>query len=111
MLDTAGPDAAKRFHDLLFEHQPEEGSAGLSDGQLLDYAVNAGARRSKVSGLISDRAFENWVEKGTSQASEDGVSSHADGEDQRQDRRSSRRPPSSSSASTKRRSDPVPVTP
>jgi protein-disulfide isomerase len=73
VLDTAGPDAAKKFHDLLFEHQPEEGSAGLSDGQLLDYAVEAGAQRSEVSDKISGRSFEGWVKKGTSQASEDGV--------------------------------------
>lgn len=75
VLDTAGPDAAKKFHDLLFEHQPEEGSAGLSDGQLLDFAVEAGAKRSEVSGKISDGSFEGWVKKGTSQASKRGVTS------------------------------------
>src|SRR3954451_17920104 len=29
VLDDSGPAAAKRFHDLLFENQPEEGSAGI----------------------------------------------------------------------------------
>ena len=29
VLDTSGPEVAKKFHDLLFENQPAEGSAGL----------------------------------------------------------------------------------
>jgi protein-disulfide isomerase len=73
VLDAAGPSAAKKFHDLLYEHQPKEGSAGLSDGQLVDFAVQAGASRSKASHGISDRTFEQWVKNGTSQASKDGV--------------------------------------
>jgi protein-disulfide isomerase len=73
VLNAAGPTAAKKFHDLLFEHQPEEGSAGLSDAQLVDYAVQAGASRSKVSDDISNLTFEQWVKNGTSQASKDGV--------------------------------------
>jgi len=75
VLDDAGPQAAKRFHDLLFEHQPQEGSAGLSDKTLLGYAVQAGASRSAVSAAISARTYEQWVDNGTSQASKDGVTS------------------------------------
>ncbi len=73
VLDKAGPTVAKKFHDLLYENQPQEGSAGLSDGQLLDYAVQAGAKRSEVSAGISGRTFEQWVKNGTDQASKDGV--------------------------------------
>ena len=73
VLDAAGPQAAKEFHDLLFENQPEEGSAGLSDRQLLDYAVQAGAPRAAVSRAIGARTFEQWVDNGTEQASKDGV--------------------------------------
>jgi protein-disulfide isomerase len=73
VLDAGGPGAAKKFHDLLYENQPEEGSAGLSDGQLVDYAVQAGVPRSKASHGISKRAFEQWVKNGTSQASKDDV--------------------------------------
>jgi protein-disulfide isomerase len=75
VLDTSGPEVAKKFHDLLYEHQPAEGSAGLSDAQLTDYAVQAGASRSAVSGGITKRTFEPWVVNGTDQASQDGVSS------------------------------------
>lgn len=75
VLDSSGPVVAKKFHDLLFENQPEEGSAGLSDGQLLDYAVESGAPRAKVSTGISETTFEQWVRNGTSQASKDKVTS------------------------------------
>jgi protein-disulfide isomerase len=75
VLDDSGPQAAKTFHDLLFEHQPEEGSAGISDHRLLDYAVRAGADRAAVSAAIRDRTYEQWVDNGAAQASKDGVTS------------------------------------
>jgi protein-disulfide isomerase len=74
VLDASGPKVAKKFHDLLYENQPQEGTAGLSDGQLVDYAVQAGAQRSAVSGGISGQRYATWVENGTNQASQDGVS-------------------------------------
>jgi protein-disulfide isomerase len=73
VLDTSGPEVAKRFHDLLFENQPEEGSAGLADAKLVDLAVRAGASRQAVSPGITDRTFEQWVDNGKDQASKDGV--------------------------------------
>jgi protein-disulfide isomerase len=75
VLDASGPEVAKKFHDLLFEQQPEEGSAGLSDEELLDLAVQAGADRAAVQGGVKDRSFEQWVENVTEQASKDGVNS------------------------------------
>lgn len=75
VLDTAGRAAAKDFHDLLYAHQPEEGSAGLSDAQLTDLAVQAGATRSAVAGPIASLRFEQWVENATDAASQDEVTS------------------------------------
>jgi protein-disulfide isomerase len=75
VFDDSGPQTAKKFHDLLFENQPAEGSAGISDARLLQYAVQAGADRSTVSTAIQDRSFEQWVKNGTDQASKDGVTS------------------------------------
>lgn len=40
------PDSAIPFMNLLFENQPAEGSAGLDDNQLADYAEQAGATNS-----------------------------------------------------------------
>ena len=73
VLDESGPEVAKKFHDLLFENQPPEGGDGLSDAQLLDYAVEAGAARGPVEAGIKDRTFEQWVDDGTEQASKDKV--------------------------------------
>ena len=69
VLDTSGPDVAQKFHALLFEHQPSEGSDGLSDSQLVDYAVQAGAKRADVEQAIKDRKFSQWVVNGTNDAS------------------------------------------
>jgi protein-disulfide isomerase len=73
VLDTSGPEVAKKLHDLLFENQPAEGSAGLSDSRLVDLAVQAGASRSEVTSGIKDLEFEQWVKNVTDKASKDGV--------------------------------------
>jgi len=73
VLDTSGQKVAKAFHDLLFENQPEEGSAGLSDARLVDLAAQAGATRSAVQPGIEDLEYEGWVDKVTDQASKDDV--------------------------------------
>lgn len=73
--DEAGREEATAFHDLLFENQPPEGSDGLTDAQLIELAVEAGATEAAVSGPIRDRAFDGWVENGTDEASRDGVNS------------------------------------
>jgi protein-disulfide isomerase len=69
VLDTSGAKVAKKFHDLLYENQPSEGSSGLTDQQLIDLAVKAGAARAAVTKPIKDRAFEQWVKNGTDAAS------------------------------------------
>ncbi|HYO40805.1 MAG TPA: DsbA family protein [Nocardioidaceae bacterium] len=65
VLDSSGPRVAKRFHDLLFENQPPEGSDGLSDSRLTGLAVQAGATRSAVEKGIRGRSFESWVNNAT----------------------------------------------
>ncbi len=73
VLDTAGADAAIRMHDLLFEQQPEEGTKGLSDDELIDLAVEAGADQSEVEAPIRDRKFEQWTKNASDEASKDKV--------------------------------------
>jgi protein-disulfide isomerase len=73
VLDTAGTDAAVAFHDTLFERQPAEGTDGLSDDQLVQHAVEAGATEATVRGPIEERAFEGWVVNATDAANKDGI--------------------------------------
>ena len=75
VLDTSGPDVAKKFHDLLYENQPAENSDGLSDEQIIDLAVQAGAEESAVKGPIESGKFEQWVQNATDDASKEGVNS------------------------------------
>ena len=43
VADAAGPDVFAKYHSLLFENQPAEGTAGPDDDQLIAWAVEAGA--------------------------------------------------------------------
>lgn len=72
VLDTAGADVAVDFHDALFANQPEEGTAGLSDDELIDLAVEAGAEEGQIAGPIEDLAFEQWVVNSTGAWSDRG---------------------------------------
>lgn len=57
------PDSFFSFNALLFENQPEENSAGLSDEKIIDLAKEAGVVTSftKVTKCIQDRSFKAWV--------------------------------------------------
>lgn len=73
VLDTSGVDTFLKFHDLLYAHQPEEGSAGLTDQQLTSYAVDAGADEGEVKPGIDSEEFHQWTVNATDQMSKDGV--------------------------------------
>jgi protein-disulfide isomerase len=73
VLDAAGPEVAKKFHDELYARQPQEGSPGLSDTELVKLAVAAGATQSDVEKPIKDREFAGWVRNATDAASKAGV--------------------------------------
>ncbi|MGY1855445.1 DsbA family protein [Modestobacter sp. SYSU DS0290] len=73
VADEAGIDAFEQFADLLFANQPAEGSAGLPDGQLIEYAAQAGATGEAVEQGITDLRFEDWAARVTEAASRAGV--------------------------------------
>jgi protein-disulfide isomerase len=73
VLDTAGPDAFKKFHDTLYANQPEEGTAGPDNDQLVEWAVQAGADRPEVSRKIEEGTFDQWVVDATDAMSKEGV--------------------------------------
>jgi len=73
VLDAAGPKVAKRFHDELYAQQPAEGSAGLSNSQLVNLAVTAGAKQADVESGIDELRYKQWVVNATDVASRSGV--------------------------------------
>ena len=73
VLSTAGPQAFVKFHEIAYAHQPPEGSAGVPDSTLIDWAVQAGADKAKVTPLINGNVYHQWVVNATDQMSKDGV--------------------------------------
>lgn len=71
VLDTAGPRAALRFHDLLFEHRAT-GAAPVADGQLASLAEKAGAKGSAVQTAIGSPQ-QHWVAAADAAAAKDNV--------------------------------------
>jgi protein-disulfide isomerase len=74
VLSTAGPDAFLKFHTIAYDNQPAEGSAGVPDSTLVDWAVQAGADEGEVSPLIDGNVYHQWVVNATDQMSKDKVS-------------------------------------
>ncbi len=73
VADTAGPDVFAKYHSLLYENQPAEGTAGPDDDQLIAWAVEAGADEDAVRQPIEDNVFQQFVVNATDQMSKDGV--------------------------------------
>ena len=73
VVAESGTESYRAFHDLLFANQPAEGTAGLSDDQLIEYAAQAGATGAAVESGIRDLRYGDWVAAATEQASKDGV--------------------------------------
>lgn len=63
------PDAFFDFHNALFIDQPEEGTEGLTDDELIDRAQDAGVTNvSKVETCITKKRFSTWVQEATVRA-------------------------------------------
>ena len=73
VLQEAGVDSFREFHDILFARQPAEGGAGYTDDELVELAVEAGAEESAVRPGIEDKVFDQWITNATDQSSKDGV--------------------------------------
>ncbi|MGN9808295.1 DsbA family protein [Micromonospora sp. BQ11] len=59
----------REFTDALFERQPPEGGAGLSDDQLIDIGVGVGLDRDDFGSCVRDGKYEAWTEHVTAEAS------------------------------------------
>lgn len=68
-----GEDVWTAFHRTLFEQQPPEGGAGLTDDQLVDAAVAAGASEDAIRPCVEEERYADWATATTQQAGDDGV--------------------------------------
>ncbi|MFU8875647.1 DsbA family protein [Micromonospora sp. SL4-19] len=66
------PGSVWAFNTELFNHQPEEGTRGLSDDQIVELALKAGVSRD-VADAFTKRTFERWVAASTDAAFKSGV--------------------------------------
>lgn len=71
VLEDAGPDAWMKMHEALYDQQPPEGGAGLSDDELARIATDAGA--GDVSTCIADRPYDDWAADTTQAVFDEGV--------------------------------------
>ena len=63
------PNTFFAFNDAMFVDQPKEGSAGLTDAQIIARASRAGVTdMTHVSKCINDRRFRSWVQSATTRA-------------------------------------------
>lgn len=63
------PNSFFDFNSLLFQKQPAEQSAGLSDAKLISLAKQAKVTRAgSISSCINDQSFKTWVNAATARA-------------------------------------------
>ncbi|WP_137292546.1 DsbA family protein [Nocardioides dongxiaopingii] len=73
VLEESGPEVAKKFHDLLYAEQPEEGAEPYPDADwLVDKAVEAGADEAAVRPGIEE-GENDFAEEATQEAVDAGV--------------------------------------
>ncbi|MCW2794404.1 MAG: oxidoreductase [Nocardioides sp.] len=75
VLDASGPEVAKKFHDLLYAEQPDEGGPYPDSDWLVKKAVEAGATEAKVRTGIENETGKSWVQDATKAAADAGVNS------------------------------------
>ncbi|RZU73769.1 protein-disulfide isomerase [Micromonospora kangleipakensis] len=63
----------KEFTDALFARQPAEGSAGLSNDELIDIGAGVGLNRDDFGSCVKDGTYKPWTEHVTDEASKAGV--------------------------------------
>ncbi|MEH0980996.1 DsbA family protein [Micromonospora sp. CPCC 205556] len=63
----------KEFTDRLFERQPREGGAGLSDDELIEIGAGLGLDRDDFGSCVREGRFKPWTERVTEDASRSGV--------------------------------------
>lgn len=68
VADTS-PDQYYDFHNILFANQPKEGTAGLTDEELIALTAEAKVSSPKtIADCIDDQSFKTWVGDARSRA-------------------------------------------
>lgn len=68
VADTS-PDSFFDFNALLFQNQPEEGTAGLTNDEIKSLVEQTGASDvSTIEQCIDDKQFNSWVQEATNRA-------------------------------------------
>lgn len=64
------PDSFFDFNRLMFEHEPGQTTAGLTDSRMASYAKQAGADRlSAIRSCITKRTYASWAQAALDRAS------------------------------------------
>jgi len=63
----------REYAEALFAQQPSEGSAGLSDDQLVQIGTSIGLSESSFGTCVRDGTYKSWVQHVTDAASASGV--------------------------------------
>jgi len=66
------PEQLLPFNEVLFANQPQEGSKGLTDGQIATMASGVGVPADVVE-AFDDRIFEPWVAASTEKVFDSGI--------------------------------------
>ena len=65
---NSAPDSFFDFNEEMFARQPEEGSEGLTNDEILAIARGAGATASSIERCVNDKRFTGWVQAATTRA-------------------------------------------
>ncbi|GAB3955076.1 DsbA family protein [Micromonospora vulcania] len=63
----------REYAKALFDKQPPEGSAGLTDDELISIGTGVGLDQGSFGGCVKDQTYRTWTEHVTDQASRDTV--------------------------------------
>jgi len=70
----SSPDQYYAYNTVLFENQPEEGTEGLTDAELISLTKEAGVTNAgTIATCITDQKFKNWVADARSRAQNEPV--------------------------------------